>query len=66
MQYTKKEFEPVYRASYPRALGLAMSFIHSEDEARDIVQDAFFKLWEGAAALPTPKPTCTALSGTHV
>ncbi len=46
MQYSTKEFEALYKQCFPPAMRLAMSLLHQEDEARDVVQEVFLKLWE--------------------
>lgn len=46
MQYSIKEFEHIYIRHFPEAMRLAFSFLHDEDDARDVVQEVFTKLWE--------------------
>lgn len=46
MQYSIKEFEHIYIRHFPEAIRLAFSFLHDEDDARDVVQEVFTKLWE--------------------
>lgn len=46
MQYTITEFEAIYLRCFPPAMQLAMGMLHDEDEARDVVQEVFVKLWE--------------------
>lgn len=38
MEYSTTEFETLYRQCFPPAMRLAVSMLHEEDEARDIVQ----------------------------
>lgn len=46
MQYSITEFEAIYRRCFPSAMRLAVSLLHDEDDARDVVQEVFLKLWE--------------------
>lgn len=46
MQYSTTEFETLYIQCFPSAMRLALSLLHEEDEARDVVHEVFLKLWE--------------------
>ncbi|MDE7153138.1 MAG: sigma-70 family RNA polymerase sigma factor [Muribaculaceae bacterium] len=46
MRYSTTEFETIYVKCFPAAMRLAVSLLHEEDEARDVVQEVFVKLWE--------------------
>lgn len=46
MRYSIPEFEAIYTRCVPQALRLAVSMLHDEDEARDVVQDTFIRLWQ--------------------
>lgn len=46
MEYSTEEFETLYIRCYPPSMRLAVSLLHKEDEARDVVQEVFLKLWE--------------------
>lgn len=46
MQYSVTEFESLYTQCFPPSMRLAMSLLHEEDEARDIVQETFLRLWQ--------------------
>lgn len=46
MQYSATEFETLYTRCFPPSMRLAMSLLHEEDEARDVVHEVFLKLWE--------------------
>ena len=46
MQYSTTEFETLYIQCFPPAMRLAISLLHDEDEARDVVHEVFLKLWE--------------------
>ncbi len=46
MQYSTSEFETLYIKCFPPAMRLAMSLLHDDDEARDVVHEVFLKLWE--------------------
>lgn len=49
MQFSIAEFEILYTRCFPPAMKLAMSLLHDEDEARDVVQEVFLRLWESKA-----------------
>ncbi len=55
MQYSTKEFETLYSICFPPSMRLAMSLLHEEDEARDIVQGVFLRLWESENVVDNPK-----------
>lgn len=46
MSFTADEYEIIYRRCHPRALGLTISMLGNEEEARDMVQQVFVSLWE--------------------
>ncbi len=46
MPYSSSEFKTIYLRCFPPCMRMAMSLLHSEDEARDTVQESFLKLWE--------------------
>lgn len=54
MPYTTTEFETFYTRYFPPAMRFAMSLLHDEEEARDIVQEAFLKLWESDTSIDNP------------
>lgn len=54
MQYSITEFEALYTRCFPSSLRLAMSLLHEEDEARDVVQEVFLKLWESNVQIENP------------
>ena len=41
MQYSTTEFETLYLQCFPPAKRLAISLLHEEDEARDVVHEVF-------------------------
>lgn len=49
MRYSTSEFETLYIRCFPASIRLAMSLLHDEDEARDVVHEVFLKLWESGA-----------------
>ncbi|MDE5871540.1 MAG: sigma-70 family RNA polymerase sigma factor, partial [Muribaculaceae bacterium] len=55
MQYSTDEFETLYIQCFPPAMSLAMSLLHDEDEARDVVQGVFLRLWESNMRPDNPK-----------
>lgn len=54
MQYSTTEFETLYIQCFPPSMRLAMSLLHEEDEARDVVQEVFLKLWETKIKVENP------------
>ena len=54
MQYSAKEFELLYHQCFPPAIKLAMSMLHVEDDARDVVHEVFLKLWESKSEIENP------------
>lgn len=54
MQYPTDEFETLYTRCFPPAMRLAMSLLHEEDEARDVVQEVFVRLWESETRVDNP------------
>lgn len=55
MQYTETKFETLYIECFPSALKLAISLLHEEDEARDVVHEVFLKIWESDTRINNPK-----------
>lgn len=54
MQYTTTEFETFYARYFPSSIRLSQSLLHDEEEARDIVQEAFLRLWESDTRIDNP------------
>ncbi|MDE6290702.1 MAG: sigma-70 family RNA polymerase sigma factor, partial [Muribaculaceae bacterium] len=55
MRYSTTEFETLYIQCFPPAMGLAISLLHEEEEARDVVHEVFLKLWESGERVGNPK-----------
>ncbi|MDE5585307.1 MAG: sigma-70 family RNA polymerase sigma factor [Muribaculaceae bacterium] len=55
MRYSTTEFETLYIQCFPPAMGMAMSLLHEEDEARDVVHEVFLKLWESEVKVDNPQ-----------
>lgn len=55
MRFSTTEFETLYIQCFPPAMRLAMSLLHEEDEARDVVHEVFLKLWESGERVDNPK-----------
>ncbi|MDE6561227.1 MAG: sigma-70 family RNA polymerase sigma factor [Muribaculaceae bacterium] len=54
MQYSTTEFETLYIQCFPPSMRLALSLLHDEDEARDVVHEVFLKLWESDGKVDNP------------
>ena len=54
MQYSTSEFETLFNRCFPPAMRMAMSLLHDEDEARDVVHEVFLKLWESKTKPDNP------------
>ena len=54
MQYSTTEFETLYIQFFPPSMRLALSLLHDEDEARDVVHEVFLKLWESDGKVDNP------------
>ncbi len=55
MRYSTTEFEALYTRCFPPSMRLAMSLLHEEDDARDVVQEVFVKLWESDIRIENPQ-----------
>lgn len=55
MRYSTSEFESLYTHCFPPAMRLAMSLLHEEEEARDVVHEVFLKLWESGGRVTNPQ-----------
>ncbi len=55
MQYSTSEFETLYIQCFPASMRLALSLLHDEDEARDVVHEVFLKLWESNTKIENPR-----------
>lgn len=54
MRYSPTEFKNLYTQYFPPSMRLGMSLLHDEDEARDVVQEVFLKLWESDIQIENP------------
>jgi RNA polymerase sigma-70 factor (ECF subfamily) len=51
----KKDFEKTYNRFFNFFYDVAVQFLHHEEDAKEVVQDAFIKLWENDIYLQTEK-----------
>jgi RNA polymerase sigma-70 factor (ECF subfamily) len=51
----KKDFENTYNRFFNFFYDVAVQFLHHEEDAKEVVQDAFIKLWENDIYLQTEK-----------
>ncbi len=42
-------FEALYRTYWPRLYAFAFRYIHSKEDAEEVAQDVFFRIWRGRA-----------------
>ncbi len=54
MYYSTTEFEILYTRCFPPSMRLAMSLLHEEEEARDVVHEVFLRLWESNVRVDNP------------
>ena len=54
MQYSTAEFETLYAKCFEPSFRLALSLLHEEDEARDVVHEVFLRLWESETKVDNP------------
>jgi len=54
MPFSAEEYETIYRRCHPRALGLTITLLGNEEEARDMVQQIFISLWETRIKVDNP------------
>ena len=54
MPYSSSEFKTIYLRCFPPCMRIAVCLLHSEDEARDTVQESFLKLWETDMKITSP------------
>lgn len=54
MQYSATEFETLYTRTFEPCFRLALSLLHEEDDARDVVHEVFLKLWESESRVDNP------------
>ena len=45
-QEKKKKFEQFFILTFPKVKAFAWKILHSEEDAEDIAQDIFVKLWD--------------------
>ena len=55
MQYSATEFETLYAQCFEPSFRLALSLLHDEDDARDMVHESFLRLWESRSRIDNPK-----------
>lgn len=55
MQYSTTEFETLYVQCFEPSFRLALSLLHDEDDARDMVHEVFLRLWELETKVDNPK-----------
>lgn len=47
MDYSKKEFEHLYKEHYPHMYRMAFSMVENADDAKDAVNQVFTQMWRG-------------------
>lgn len=46
-------YEELFKQTFPRMLGYCRLFIHEQEQANDLVQECFIKLWEKRSSIKT-------------
>jgi RNA polymerase sigma-70 factor (ECF subfamily) len=46
-------YEELFKQTFPRMIGYCRLFIHEQDQANDLVQECFIKLWEKRSSIKT-------------
>lgn len=46
-------YEELFKQTFPRLIGYCRLFIHEQDQANDLVQECFIKLWEKRTSIKT-------------
>lgn len=54
-QEKKKKFEQFFILTFPKVKAFAWKILHSEEDAEDIAQDIFVKLWDNPEIWRTRK-----------
>ncbi len=47
MDYSKKEFEHLFKENYPHMYRMAFSMVENADDAKDVVNQVFTQMWRG-------------------
>lgn len=55
MAYSETEFESIYIRNFPLGMKIALSLLNEEEDARDVVQGVFLKLWESNIKIENPQ-----------
>ncbi|MFZ1659869.1 MAG: sigma factor, partial [Flavobacteriales bacterium] len=50
-QWTSTEFEGLFRQHYRPLCGFALGYLKDSDQAEDVVQELFARLWQDREAL---------------
>lgn len=55
MHYSTQEFETLYAETFEPSFRLALSLLHEEEDARDVVHEVYLRLWESDSRVDNPK-----------
>lgn len=55
MHYSNQEFETLYAETFEPSFRLALSLLHEEEDARDVVHEVYLRLWESDSRVDNPK-----------
>ena len=47
MDYSKQEFERLFKDNYPHMYSVAFSLVENADDAKDAVNQVFTQMWRG-------------------
>lgn len=55
MHYSTQEFETLYAETFEPSFRLALSLLHEEEDARDVVHEVYLRLWESDSRVDNSK-----------
>jgi len=65
MDYSKQQFERLFKDSYPHMYRMAFSLVENAEDAKDAVHQVFVKLWNGKPEIATESIRGYLLSATR-
>ena len=65
MDYSKQQFEQLFKESYPHMYRMAFSLVENADDAKDAVHQVFVQMWRGKPEIATESIRGYLLSATR-